>query len=182
MSKRANIKGFRPGKVPVHHLKRVYGKSAMAEVVQNAIDDQSKALLEEKKLKPAYQPEVKLPEDQAEVNAIMDGKGDLSFSVALEVIPDFDVKDHSGLELTRHVVEVTEDQIDETLKRIASPVQELRGEGRRRREGRPRHHQLRRHHRRHRLRGRHRGGRGAGNRLRPVHPRLRGPADRRQGR
>ena len=34
----------------------------------------------------------------------MDGKGDLSFSVALEVIPDFDVKDHSGLELTRHVV------------------------------------------------------------------------------
>jgi len=36
------------------------------------------------------------------------------------VIPDFDVKDHSGLSFTRHVVEVTEDQIDETLKRIAS--------------------------------------------------------------
>ena len=50
----------------------------------------------------------------------MDGKGDLSFSVALEIIPDFEVKDHSGLELTRHVVEVTEDQIEETLKRIAS--------------------------------------------------------------
>ena len=67
LSKRANIKGFRPGKVPVHHLKRIYGKSAMAEVVQNTIDAKSKALLEEKKLKPAYQPEIKLPEDQAEV-------------------------------------------------------------------------------------------------------------------
>ena len=120
LSKRANIKGFRPGKVPVHHLKRIYGKSAMAEVVQNTIDAKSKALLEEKKLKPAYQPEVKLPEDRAEVDAIMDGKGDLSFSVALEIIPDFDVKDHSGLELTRHVVEVSEDQIGETLTRIAS--------------------------------------------------------------
>ena len=120
LSKRANIKGFRPGKVPVHHLKRIYGKSAMAEVVQNTIDAKSKALLEEKKLKPAYQPEVKLPEDKAEVDAIMDGKGDLSFSVALEIIPDFDVKDHSGLELTRHVVEVSEDQIGETLTRIAS--------------------------------------------------------------
>jgi trigger factor len=120
LSKRANIKGFRPGKVPVHHLKRIYGKSAMAEVVQNTIDAKSKALLEEKKLKPAYQPEVKLPEDRAEVEAIMDGKGDLAFSVALEIIPEFDVKDHSGLELTRHVVEVSEDQIEETLKRISS--------------------------------------------------------------
>ena len=120
LSKRANIKGFRPGKVPVHHLKRIYGKSAMAEVVQNTIDAKSKALLEEKKLKPAYQPEVKLPEDADEVNAIMDGKGDLAFSVSLEVIPDFEVKDHSGLALTRHVVEVTEDQIQETLKRIGS--------------------------------------------------------------
>ncbi|WP_373503451.1 trigger factor [Aestuariivirga sp.] len=120
MSKRANIKGFRPGKVPVHHLKRVYGKSAMAEVVQEAIDQQSKALLEDKKLKPAYQPEVKLPENQDEVNAIMEGKGDLSFSVALEVIPDFEVKDHAGLDLVRHVVEVTEDQIGETLTRLSS--------------------------------------------------------------
>ena len=120
LSKRANIKGFRPGKVPVHHLKRVYGKSAMAEVVQNTIDAKSKALLEEKNLKPAYQPEVKLPEDEAEVKAIMDGKGDLSFSVVLEVIPDFEVKDHSGLDLTRHVVEVAEDQIQETLTRIAA--------------------------------------------------------------
>lgn len=120
LSKRANIKGFRPGKVPVPHLKRVYGKSAMAEVVQKAIDDRSKALLEEKKLKPAYQPEVKLPEDEAEVNAVMDGKGDLAFSLSFEVIPDFEVKDHSGLALVKHIVEVTEDHIAETLNRFAS--------------------------------------------------------------
>lgn len=120
ISKRANIKGFRPGKVPVSHLRRIYGKSAMAEVVQNTIDARSKALLEEKNLKPAYQPEVKLPAEEAEIAAVMDGKGDLSFTMALEVIPDFDVKDHSGLEFTRHVVGVTDDQIDETVKRIAS--------------------------------------------------------------
>jgi trigger factor len=120
LSAKANIKGFRPGKVPVPHLKRVYGKSAMAEVVQKTIDDKSKELLAEKNLKPAYQPEVKLPEDEAEVNAIMDGKGDLSFSVAFEIIPDFELKDHAGLELSRHVVEVTEDHIGETLTRLSS--------------------------------------------------------------
>jgi trigger factor len=118
LSAKANIKGFRPGKVPVPHLKRVYGKSAMAEVVQKTIDDQSKALLADRNLKPAYQPEVKLPEDEAEVNAVMDGKGDLSFSVAFEIIPDFELKDHAGLDLTRHVVEVTEDHIAETLNRL----------------------------------------------------------------
>jgi trigger factor len=117
---RANIKGFRPGKVPVPHLKRVYGKSVMAEVVQKAIDDQSKQVLAERKLKPAYQPEVKLPEDQAEVNAVMDGKGDLSFSLAFEVIPDFELKDVSDQVLTRHVVEVTEDHIGEALGRVAA--------------------------------------------------------------
>ncbi|MFO1123278.1 MAG: trigger factor [Hyphomicrobiales bacterium] len=120
LSKRANIKGFRPGKVPVPHLKRVYGKSAMAEVVQKTIDDKSKALLEEKKLKPAYQPEVKLTENEAEVNAVMDGKGDLAFSLSFEVVPDFEVQDHSGLELVKHVVQVTEEQIAETLKRFSS--------------------------------------------------------------
>ncbi len=63
---------------------------------------------------------MKLPEDQAEVNAIMDGKGDLAFSVAVEVIPDFEVKDHAGLSLTRHVVEVTDEHIAETLQRLSS--------------------------------------------------------------
>ena len=120
MSKRANIKGFRPGKVPVAHLRRVYGKSAMAEVLQDAVDSRSKKLLEEKNLKPAYQPEVKLPTDEAEIAAVMDGKRDLSFTMELEVIPDFEVKDHSGLTLTRHVVPVSEAEIEETLTRIAS--------------------------------------------------------------
>lgn len=120
MSKRANIKGFRPGKVPVAHLKRVYGRSAMAEVLQDAVDSRSKKLLEDKNLKPAYQPEVKLPTDEAEIADVMDGKRDLSFTMALEVIPDFEVKDHAGLSLVRHVVDVAEDQVAETLTRIAS--------------------------------------------------------------
>ena len=108
MAARANIKGFRPGKVPVPHLRRVYGKSAMAEVVQKAIDDESKAILAERNLKPAYQPEVTLPETEAEVNAIMEGKSDLAFSMAFEVIPNFDLVDHAGIDLVRHLVEVTE--------------------------------------------------------------------------
>ena len=120
MAGRANIKGFRPGKVPVPHLKRMYGKALMAEVVQKTIDDQSKQVLAERNLKPAYQPEVKLPEEEKEVNAIMAGEGDFAFSLAFEIIPTFELKDVSGVELTRHVVEITDAQVDEALGRLTA--------------------------------------------------------------
>lgn len=120
MAGRANIKGFRPGKVPVDHLRRLYGKSVMAEVVQTTIDEQSRAVYAERKLKPAYQPEVKLPEAEGEVNAVIDGKQDLSFGVEVEVIPEFELKDATGLSLTKHLVEVAEAHIDEAMNRIAS--------------------------------------------------------------
>lgn len=118
MAGRANIKGFRPGKVPVPHLKRMYGKALMAEVVQKTIDDQSKQVLAERNLKPAYQPEVTLPEEEKEVNAIMAGESDFAFSLAFEIIPTFELKDVSGVELIRHVVEITDAQVDEALGRL----------------------------------------------------------------
>ncbi len=120
MAGRANIKGFRPGKVPVPHLKRMYGKALMAEVVQKTIDDQSKQVLAERNLKPAYQPEVKLPEEEKEVDAIMAGESDFAFSLAFEIIPTFELKDVSNVELTRHVVEITDAQVDEALGRLTA--------------------------------------------------------------
>jgi trigger factor len=120
MAGKAQIKGFRPGKVPVDHLKRLYGKSVMAEVVQKSIDDGARAVFADRNLKPAYQPDVKLPEAEDEVNQIMDGKKDLSFDVSAEVIPEFEIKDFSGLSLTKHVVAVTDAHIDEAVTRLSA--------------------------------------------------------------
>jgi trigger factor len=120
MAGKANIKGFRPGKVPVDHLKRLYGKSVMAEVVQEAIDSNARSVFADRKLKPAYQPDVKLPEAEADVNAVMDGKGDLSFSVEAEVIPDFELQNAAGFALTKHLVEPSDAHIDEAVTRLSS--------------------------------------------------------------
>jgi trigger factor len=120
MAGKAQIKGFRPGKVPVDHLKRMYGKSVMAEVVQETVDEQARSVFADRNLKPAYQPEVKLPEAEGEVNAVIEGKGDLSFSVEAEVIPTFELQDASGLSLTKHVVEASDAHIDEAVARLAS--------------------------------------------------------------
>ncbi len=120
MAGKANIKGFRPGKVPVDHLKRMYGKSVMAEIIQKKVDDSTREAFSSRNLKPAYQPDVTLPEKEDEVNAVMDGRADLSFSIAGEVIPEFDLKDSSGLALTKHVVEASDEHINEALDRLNS--------------------------------------------------------------
>ena len=120
MAGKAQIKGFRPGKVPVDHLKRMYGKSVMAEVVQETVDAHARSVFADRNLKPAYQPDVKLSEGESEVNAVIDGKGDLSFSVEAEVIPTFELQDASGLTLTKHIVAAADSDIDETLAKLAS--------------------------------------------------------------
>lgn len=131
MAGKAQIKGFRPGKVPVAHLKNMYGKSMMAEVIQTTVDAQAKQVFADRKLKPAYQPEVNFPEDEATVNAVMDGKADLSFTLRAEVIPEFEVKDFSGIELNKHVVAHSDAHIDEALNRLADQYKsfEAKAEG-----------------------------------------------------
>ena len=45
---RVNIKGFRPGKVPVNHLRRVYGKAAMAEIVETMVGEKTAEALSDR--------------------------------------------------------------------------------------------------------------------------------------
>jgi len=121
----AQIRGFRPGKVPVNHLRRLYGKSVVAEVVQKTVDDTSRQALAEKNLKPAYQPDVALPEQESAVNDLLEGRTDLTYTMAFEVVPPVEVKDFSGLELERLVVDVEESEIDQALANLKTRFKEF---------------------------------------------------------
>lgn len=116
---RVKINGFRPGKVPMGHLRKLYGRSVMADVVQNAVNDANRRILEEHKLKLALEPQVVLPQDKDEVERIMDAKADLNFTVALEVLPAVELKDMSGIALTREVAEVADAEVDEAIETMA---------------------------------------------------------------
>lgn len=120
MRGRVNINGFRPGKVPTAHLKRVYGKSVMAEVIQNTVGDAQKKILEEGGARLAGEPKVNFPEDQAVIEKVLAGQADLDFSVDVEVLPKIEVQDHSGLSLVREVAEVPASEIDAAIKRMAA--------------------------------------------------------------
>jgi trigger factor len=120
LKSQVRLPGFRPGKVPVAHLKKVYGKQAMAEVINDTLNESTNAAIAERKEKPASEPKFTLPEDEAQAEAIIAGRQDLQISVAYEIIPDFEVKDFSGITIERPVIDVTDAMIDDRLKQIAS--------------------------------------------------------------
>ena len=116
---KVRINGFRPGKVPVAHLKKVYGRSVMADVVQDTITAVNKEIVEKNGLRLALEPKVELPTEQNEIEAALEARGDLAFKVALEVLPQFEVGDLKDLTLERPVAEVAESEIDDRLNRLA---------------------------------------------------------------
>jgi trigger factor len=116
---RVRLNGFRPGKVPVGHLRRVYGRSVMGDVVQNAVNEANRKIVEDNSLKLAFEPQITFPENRDEIEKAMDAKGDLAFTVALEVLPSFDLVDVSDVTVKKPVVEVTDQEIDESLERMA---------------------------------------------------------------
>lgn len=112
-----NIKGFRPGKVPPAHVRRLHGKALMAEVVQEAINESSQKVLTDNNLRPAGEPDLK-PEGDFE--KVIEGKADLAYELAIEVMPDFELTDLTKISLKRPVYEPTDAEVDEAVAELAS--------------------------------------------------------------
>ena len=119
MKDKVQLKGFRPGKVPVAHLRKVYGRSVMAEVVQNAVNEANRKIVADNDLKLALEPQVEFPTDQAEIEKALDAKADLAFKVALEVMPSFELADLSDVSLKKLVAKPEDSEVDEALQRMA---------------------------------------------------------------
>ncbi len=117
---KVKINGFRPGKVPPGYLRKMYGRSVMNDVLQNAVNEANTKISTDNALRFAMEPKVKFPEDKNEIEAALDAKGDLAFTVAVEVLPKIEVVDHSGVALTRLVADVPDADVDGALERMAS--------------------------------------------------------------
>ncbi|MGO9673334.1 MAG: trigger factor [Methylocella sp.] len=116
---KARINGFRPGKVPVAHLKRLYGRSVMTEVVQEAVNEAHRKIIEDNALRPAAQPKFDFPGEQDELEKAFEAKADFAFTIALEILPKIEVGDFEDVEIVRLVAEVEDAEVDEVLKRLA---------------------------------------------------------------
>ena len=111
-----NIKGFRPGKVPPAHVRRLYGKSLMSEVVQASLNESTQKILTDNNLRPAGEPDLK---PEGDIEAVMDGKADLAFDLSIDLMPDFQPVDAATLSLSKPVYAPTEAEVDEAVAELA---------------------------------------------------------------
>ncbi|MBN9583665.1 MAG: trigger factor [Afipia sp.] len=119
MKDKVRLNGFRPGKVPVAHLKKIYGRSAAAETVDELIRDTNTQIFTERGFRVASEPKITMPTDAKDVEAILAGKADLTYSVAIEVVPPIELADFKTFNVEKPVADVTDADVDEALKRIA---------------------------------------------------------------
>ena len=115
---RVRINGFRPGKVPVTHLKRMYGRSAMAEVIEATVRDTNNQIVSEHGYKLAADPKVTLPTDEGAIEQLIAGKTDLNYTMALEIVPPITLGDFKSIKLTRLTADVTDAEVDQGITRI----------------------------------------------------------------
>ena len=104
--------GFRPGKVPPNLIRKMHGEALMRDALNTAVQDSVQQLLDDKKLRPAMQPEVELDEDYET------GK-DAEINIRLETLPDVPTPKIEGLKLERLTVEADEKAVDDQLKQLA---------------------------------------------------------------
>lgn len=116
---KVRLNGFRPGKVPVTHLKKVYGRSVMAETIDQTIRDANTQLFSERGFKLATEPKITMPTEQAEVEELLNGKTDLTYTVAIEVVPAIALADFKTFQVEKPVADVSDSDVDEAIKRIA---------------------------------------------------------------
>jgi trigger factor len=116
---KVRLNGFRPGKVPVSHLKKVYGRSVMAETVEQTIRDTNSQIFTERGFRLATEPKVTMPTAEKEVDDILTGKSDLTYTVSIEVVPPIQLADFKSFTVEKPVVDVTDADVDQAIKGIA---------------------------------------------------------------
>ena len=110
------IKGFRPGKVPTAHVRRLYGKALMGEVVEQTLSETTQKVIADNNLRPAGEPDLK---PEGDLNQVIEGKADLAYELALDLLPEFEPVDPATLELKRPVYEPAEAEVDEAVAELA---------------------------------------------------------------
>lgn len=116
---KVRLNGFRPGKVPVSHLKKVYGRSVMAETIDQTIRDTNTQIFTDRGFRLATEPKITMPTEKDEVEGLLSGKSDLTYTVSIEVVPTIQLADFKGFSVEKPVVEVSDSDVQEAIKRIA---------------------------------------------------------------
>lgn len=110
IARSAQIKGFRPGKVPPKVIEQRYGAQVRGEVVDELLQQGFDQAVRENALRLAGNPMIEPAEDA--------GEGELAYVATFEIVPDFGDIDVTTLQVVRNTAEITEDDIDRMIENL----------------------------------------------------------------
>jgi trigger factor len=114
-AKKAKLPGFRPGMVPVGHIKKMYGKSILVDEINNMLSDTLNKYLDEEKLEVLGQPLPKV-DDKKEYN--WDFADNFEFNYEVGLAPEFDIDFSSKDKLPQYVIKVDDETLESRIKNI----------------------------------------------------------------
>ncbi len=115
MQPQVSLKGFRPGKVPTSHIRKMFGPSIMKDVVEETVNETTQKAINDNKIRPAGQPKVDL---RANGEDVTNGKADLEYQLTVESIPDFEPIDPATLKFTRLVHEADDKELEAEVAKL----------------------------------------------------------------
>jgi trigger factor len=110
MSRRAKIKGFRPGKAPMKVIRQQYGAQVREDVVSEMVRSSWIEAINEHKLRPVGNPRI-------ENHSASRGEG-VSFTAVFEVFPEIELKGYDGIEVERPVAEIGSGDVDVMIEKL----------------------------------------------------------------
>jgi len=115
MQPQVSLKGFRPGKVPVSHIRKMFGQSIMKDVVEETVNETTQKAINDNKIRPAGQPQVDL---RANGEDVTKGNADLEYQLTVESIPEFEPVDPEKLKFTRLTHEADDKELEEEVAKL----------------------------------------------------------------
>ena len=113
--KKAQIKGFRPGKVPIGLVKKLYGASILMDEVNHLLSHKIPDYIKEHDLKLVGDP---IPYSDSSNDIDWNNQKEFEFDYKLGLVDDFKVDITSEQNITRHEVVIDDKAVEETLKDI----------------------------------------------------------------
>ncbi len=110
LSKKAKVKGFRPGKVPRRILEQYYSQQVLSDVKSDLIEKSFSQVLEKSNLYPLGKPSLE--------DGVMKQGESFKYTIVMEVKPNFELKDYKGISVEKEIVNVSEDDVDKKLEEI----------------------------------------------------------------
>ena len=124
----AKLKGFRPGQAPISVIKQYYGEDVRHRVYHNLIDESYQHAIRDEKLKAVGNPKIETPDHKTgagEHDHTLNEDKDLTFTATVEVLPELEVKNYTGVALTRSGVDIKDADVETVIKNLLDSQAEL---------------------------------------------------------